>query len=128
MSLPIPRRFADLPTPIVLDALAQATQRHARDVDAYFAIQPTLEVVTFSLNSADLPVTVLTQTARVVGVLRMSSRKSLDEGAAVASSDTSIAWEVSAKPDEPGVTVTALGGLTAGIVYEITCLVIGKRG
>ena len=127
MSLPIPPRIDDTQGAKV-ETLAPAVFRHARNLDAYLRLQPTFEIVTFQINAADLPVSVLVQSEQVIGVVRLSSRLVSDESASAASSDTSIAWEANTGTEEAGVVVTALGGLTAGVVYEITCLVIGKRG
>ena len=126
MTLPLPARV-DAQSGARLETLAPAVLRHAEAVDHYLAIQPTMEIVQVEINSADLPVSVLVQTDRVVGVLRLSSVLVTDESAASASSDTSITWEHNPGSDESGVVVRALGGLTAGLVYRVTMLVIGRR-
>lgn len=125
MSLPIPRRIDDTAGG-KLETLARAVFAHGREVDRYLSIQPTFELVTVQVLAADLPVSVLVQSEQVIGVLRLSSVKAADESASAASSDTSIAWEVSTGADA-GVTVTALGGLTAGVIYNVTLLIIGRR-
>lgn len=71
------------------------------------------------------PVFVSTRIANPVEVRRCQTYKTADSASTI--SDVSIAWQRSSDPNQPGVMITDMGGLTVDTQYTVVVAIEGTR-
>lgn len=125
MTLVLPKRPDGQPVMDVAD-LAGRLFRFAVQVVDFMRNMPTIEVRTMRTDGT-LPITVLTDTRKPIGVVRLRSYLADDPSSAIV--ESGISWNPSEDTNEPGVVVTELEGVAAGPGDEVECvlLVLGER-
>lgn len=118
---PLPRPIDESPVTDVQD-LARRVFAHARQVDEHLRLLPTHEEIHLDVDPVDLPLSLRVQTERVRGVVRMGTTAD-----GVSLPETGLGWRLSEQQDVSGVVITAIEGTTAGTVYRLSLLVIGRR-
>lgn len=122
-TLPVP---IDYQTPVRdLEDLTARVFAWARDVDNHLRVQPSVELLTVAIDPASLPLTVLVQTERVIGVARV---KTQNQTTSAVVDDANLGWTQSSDELATGITISALDGCSAGTVYAVTLAVLGERG
>ena len=95
---------------------------YAADVQTFLATLPETEYKTIT-STGVFPLFVSTRVSNVLEVRRCQTYQSKDSSQGV--DDTSIAWRKSPDPRQPGLLVTELGGLLAGVEYTIVLAICG---
>lgn len=90
----------------------------------YLASLPSVQIKALdSVDPADLPRVFAVDADRPEAVF-CGMAVALDSGDAAS---TLVAWKRSENPDEPGVYVSGLPGLSSGTSYALTLVILGSR-
>lgn len=107
-----------------LEELQRYLYEYAIRMAAFFKLQPPCEHKAIS-STGVFPVFVSTVIDNPVEVRRCQTYETRNTAAGV--SDVSIAWLKSTDPNQPGIVISAMGGLTAGTQYTVVLAIEGER-
>lgn len=107
-----------------LDELQLSMWDYARRIIDYLKLLPAVEYKTIGTTGV-FPIYVSTRINTPIEVRRCQTYEKRDTGQAI--SDTDIAWRVSSDPRRPGVFITDISGLTAGVDYTVVIAIQGGR-
>jgi hypothetical protein len=126
MTFALPR----MPDPTGVTSVAELARRfytYANDVYDFLRLIPTIEFKTFT-TQGQFPIYVQTIAPRVKdgGVIRTQTYETKNSANTI--EHTGVAWRRSDDPNQPGIIIDRLEGLTRDTLYTVTLVIFGERG